>query len=252
MTRCRVVLLHSIGLEGRSYELLRERLLPRVDLMVYDQRGHGLRTAETDFTLDDLVEDAVQTLAAGDPAVHLVGHSMGGCVAALAAARAMGSVESLVLIATPARGLPVFLERAMACMANPRTATEATLLRWFGTATDHGDVAVTQARQTLQRTAPAGIAAAWRALAGFEGFDAIKRPLPRTLCVAGSDDASTPPAVMQDIVAARRAVQPEAEIELLTLAGAGHMLPLTHPEELASLLLRFWGFAEHTHQAQRA
>jgi pimeloyl-ACP methyl ester carboxylesterase len=87
----------------------------------------------------------------------------------------------------------------------------------------------------------AGMAAAWRALASFEGYEALGQALPRTLCIAAGNDASTPPAAMQRIVAARQSAQPAGQIQLRTIPGAGHMVPLTHPAPVAALLAAHWG-----------
>lgn len=241
MSQGGVLLLHSIGLDAHAYGVLRQALGADWALNSYDQRGHGKRAGQAGFDLADLVQDALFALDRMDGAIHLVGHSMGGAIAALAAARAGSKVASLALIATPPAGFPAFNERALAAEQDFAASCEATLARWFeGEASDSSEALAT-ARAAMARVQPAGIAAAWRALASFAGYEAIGQALPRTLCIAAGNDPSTPPQAMQRIVAARQAVQPAARIQLQTIPGAGHMVPLTHPAPVAALLAAHWG-----------
>jgi 3-oxoadipate enol-lactonase len=241
MSHAGVLLLHSIGLDAHAYGALRQALGADWALNSYDQRGHGKRAGQTGFDLADLVQDALFALARMEGPVHLVGHSMGGAIAALAAARGGAKVASLALIATPPAGFPAFNERALAAEQDFAASCEATLARWFEGEQADTTEAVATARAAMGRVQAAGMAAAWRALACFEGYEALGQALPRTLCIAAGNDASTPPAAMQRIVAARQSVQAAAQIQLQTIPGAGHMVPLTHPAPVAALLAAHWG-----------
>lgn len=236
MTTARVVMLHSIGLDGQAYDSMGALLPPEFEFTACDQRGHGSRATENTFVLSDLVDDAVAEVQRLPRSVHLVGHSMGGCIAALAAARLGKQVASLTLMATPPYGMPVFADRAQAVLQNPEAAAQETLARWFAGESAPSELAKVTAWRAMQRATPAAMAAAWNALASFGGYETIAGRLPRTLCIAGTADASTPPAAMTRIVEARLAAQPGAEIRLLSVEGAGHMFPLTHPRQVALML----------------
>jgi len=73
-------------------------------------------------------------------------------------------------------------------------------------------------------------AAAWRALASFEGYSALGRRLPETLCISAAGDASTPPATLERI-----ATQIPLAVAHRTVPQSGHMLPLTQPDAVARL-----------------
>jgi len=85
-------------------------LADRYRLLLVDRRGFG-RTPPADRRVDfDPDADDVAELLDGESRAHLVGHSYGGVVALLAAARRPGAVRSLCVIEPPAfsivRGSP--------------------------------------------------------------------------------------------------------------------------------------------------
>lgn len=238
-----VLLVHSLGLDCLSYGGLRDALAPGWRLSCYDQRGHGASCGHVPFSFDQLAGDALSALERmdGGGQVHLVGHSMGGAVAAVAAARSR--VVSLSLVATPATGIGAFRERAEIIESGGfQHIAETTLKRWF-----EGDpesvtkaFARSVASLALMAIAPASLAAAWRALASFDGESAYGNELPSTLCIAAAGDASTPPQAMQAILDTQARTNHASNIRLETIAAAGHMVPLTRPDSVAALLAAHW------------
>jgi pimeloyl-ACP methyl ester carboxylesterase len=96
------VLVH--GSFGRGVETWREQR-PLADshrLLLVDRRGFGASPANGRV---DFERDAEDVAAVLDDAVHLVGHSYGGVVSLLAAARRREVVRSLTVIEPPALGL---------------------------------------------------------------------------------------------------------------------------------------------------
>ncbi|KMO28091.1 hydrolase [Methylobacterium variabile] len=96
------LLMHANGFNARTYRSL---LAPLADLHVlaYDHRGHGRTTlpAEPAGRADwwDVTKDLIALLDRLDTApLVLVGHSMGGTAALLAAAERPGRVRGLVLL----------------------------------------------------------------------------------------------------------------------------------------------------------
>lgn len=94
-----VVLVHGVVLGGRESWRAQRPLTERWTLLAPDRPGHGRSPdARQDFERDaTLVGDQLLT----EP-VHLVGHSYGGIVAMLAAARRPDAVRSLTVIEPPA------------------------------------------------------------------------------------------------------------------------------------------------------
>lgn len=94
-----VVLLHGIGGGGPGdWDTVAERLADRWRVYAVDQRGHGRSARTSGYTIDLLVADVAGLLEAlGHKRVALIGHSLGGVVAYLFAARFPERVEALVV-----------------------------------------------------------------------------------------------------------------------------------------------------------
>lgn len=234
-----VVLVHPLGLDRRAFDALRGALEPSWHVLSYDQRGHGTRATEHDFELADLVEDAAAVCENVGGPVHLVGHAMGGVVAALAAARLRNAL-SLAVMAVPLRSQPAFAQRAQALDAGSRGAVfDDSLARWFkGLETELGYApALAYGRSCLEAASVAGYANGWRALAAFGDLTLGEPGLP-TLCIAAADDASVPLAAFDTLRESPACAAGTVRVEVTPRGG--HMFPLMAPEATATLLQRFW------------
>jgi pimeloyl-ACP methyl ester carboxylesterase len=98
----RAVFVH--GSFGWGEETWREQrpLADRYELLLVDRRGFGASPPDGRVDFDRDADDVAELL---DDGAHLVGHSYGGVVSLLAAARRPDSVRSLVLIEPPAFGV---------------------------------------------------------------------------------------------------------------------------------------------------
>jgi pimeloyl-ACP methyl ester carboxylesterase len=92
------------GSFGWGAETWREQrpLADEYRLLLVDRRGFGASPADGRVDFERDAEDVAELLADG---AHLVGHSYGGVVSLLAAARRPDAVRSLVLIEPPAFGV---------------------------------------------------------------------------------------------------------------------------------------------------
>jgi pimeloyl-ACP methyl ester carboxylesterase len=117
------VLVH--GSFGWGEETWREQrpLADDYKLLVLDRRGFGASPANGRVDFDRDADDVAELL--GERA-HLVGHSYGGVVSLLAAARRPDAVRSLVLIEPPAFGLARGDDAVEALIANIEAAAAAT------------------------------------------------------------------------------------------------------------------------------
>jgi pimeloyl-ACP methyl ester carboxylesterase len=99
----RVVLVHGDVFDAVMTFRALEPLAARYRLVLVNRRGFGRSPAVDgeDFEVD--AADVADVLA--DEPAHLVGHSYGGVVSLLAAARAPGNVRSLTVFEPPAFGL---------------------------------------------------------------------------------------------------------------------------------------------------
>lgn len=102
-----LVFLHYWGGSARTWLGVTSVLEASYRCIAYDQRGWGTSDApETGYALDDLAEDLTALLTHLELRRYvLVGHSMGGKVAMLAASQRPVGLEALVLVA-PASPLP--------------------------------------------------------------------------------------------------------------------------------------------------
>lgn len=237
-----VVLLHALGLDRRSFDPLRSSLGGSLEIISYDHRGHGSRASEGSFTLETLVDDAINMIRWANRPVHLLGHALGGVVATLAAESLRGAVRSLALVATPLEAMPAFAERARQIDAAGLTGpVEQSLERWFrgleALPTYH--TALAYGRKAISAISANGYADGWRALASFGRLRLDDADLPPTICIAAADDASVP-APSFDRFFLRGGAEKRGSCHLEVLPRGGHMLPLTEPERLARHLKQHW------------
>ncbi len=78
-----VMLIHSVGADGTSWDQIAPALSPEFRVLRLDLRGHG-RSGHIDgaLTLEDFVQDVVDVLdACAVPIAHIVGFSLGGMIA---------------------------------------------------------------------------------------------------------------------------------------------------------------------------
>jgi pimeloyl-ACP methyl ester carboxylesterase len=231
------VFLHYWGGSARTWRYVARLLSDRVRCICLDQRGWGQSSASDErYDLEAMADDAAAVIAAlGLHRFVLVGHSMGGKVAQILAARQPDGLEGLVLVA-PAPPVP---------MPVPQAARHA-MLESYGSR-----VGVQQALQILasrplsaedQETVIEdtlrGLPAAKRAWTD-DGMtmDLGKRlsmvTVPTVIVVGDQDrveNAATLRTIFSDAL---------HHAEMHVLAGIGHLSPLEAPQELALLCHTF-------------
>lgn len=228
--------LHPIGQDASFHDGLAQALGDDWRVVSHDQRGHGAASPQPAQSLMQMVNDAEALLGYVGSPVHLAGFSMGGSVAAELAGRRAPDIITVTLAATPARGLPVFSERACAvAQGSVAAVSEPTLERWFGQC--HGSAVIDVARASLEKMTADGYDAVWHALASFRGYEPIAASLPPALCLSFTDDLSTPPPVLDEI--ARIIRNSGGTAARRNIPAAGHMGLLQVPQAVASALLCF-------------
>ena len=92
-----LVLLHGATFRSEDWENIFPRLATRYRVIAYDARGHGKSGRGSSYTVGAMADDLQRVLAfVGRPAI-VIGHSLGGATALLAAARDAAPFRALIL-----------------------------------------------------------------------------------------------------------------------------------------------------------
>lgn len=119
-----LALLHGLFGAAQNFGTVQRRLATRFRVLALDLRNHGSSPHDQDMRYETMAADVLETLAAADalPAT-LVGHSMGGKVAMLAALTHGEAVAALIVAdIAPVAYEPRFRTYAQAMQAIPLSA----------------------------------------------------------------------------------------------------------------------------------
>ena len=237
-----VVLLHSSACSGAQWSALVRFLAEDYQVFAPDLRGYGHSDPWPDHRPLRLADEAaaVEALAAarGRP-IHLVGHSYGGAVALKVAAEGRIPLSSLTLIEPVAFHVldngasqvdPLFVEvldlayavkTAVSC--GDRAAAMAHFVEYWNGAGAWSRLAPDQQARILELApkVPHDFHAAITEATRLEDYGRIAVP---TLMLAGTES----PEPVRRVASLLAATLPNVWAE--TVAGAGHMLPLSHRE----------------------
>jgi pimeloyl-ACP methyl ester carboxylesterase len=208
----------------------------------WDQPGYGHSPTVEPYDFEQVsaaLRRLIESLG-GEPVV-LVGHSMGGMVAQEAYARFPELIKGLVLGFTSAAfggGSAEFVRQFVAARLAPldegRTMPElaASLMpKMRGAKSDPGGLALAQG--IMSSIPPETYRKAVHLLTTFDRKANLGNIACPTLLVAGSDDRTAPPPVMEKMARAIPASQ------YRVLAGCGHLGPMDQPESFNALLRDF-------------
>ncbi|MGQ0511588.1 MAG: alpha/beta fold hydrolase [Betaproteobacteria bacterium] len=241
--RSPLLFLHGVGGGHHAWE----RQLPYFATLGYpahawDQPGYGESPIVEPYDLEQVSASLKRLVEAlgGEPVV-LVGHSMGGLVAQETYARHPEVVKALVLSFTSpafAGGDSEFTKQFIAARIAPLDQGQsmadiaARLMSTMrGSRSDPSGLAL--AEKIMSGIAPETYRKAVQFLTTFDRRKELADIKVPTLLIAGSDDRTAPPKVMEKM--AQRI--PGAEFVLLD--GCGHLGPMDQPDEFNAALLGF-------------
>ncbi|GJD52637.1 2-succinyl-6-hydroxy-2, 4-cyclohexadiene-1-carboxylate synthase [Methylobacterium crusticola] len=240
------LVLHANGFNALTYRTLLEPLAADLRLLAYDHRGHGRTTLPADpegrRDWTDIAADLVAVLdRTGGPPVTLVGHSMGGTSALLAADLRPARVRNLVLLD------PVILP------PEPRPGGHSALaegaLRRRATFASRGAALASYRGRGAFRTWPDAVLADYVADGFRDGPEGV------TLACTGAWEASNYRAQGHDARGALRRLSrpalilragqgstchltegPSAAVTVETVPGTTHFLPFEAPERVRAAI----------------
>lgn len=234
------LLIQGLGCEARTiWTPLLVELQQRGDArqhLAFDTRGIG-GSSGWPSSLEEMADDAASVLAQNcDVRAEVVGHSLGGAVAMLLAARHPGLVKALVLMdIVPEYNQKTksgFLWRAeqIRTANNVEVIFDTVITRSFGNdahANRPETIAIFKAM--LARQSPETYAHICELAAANNTWDAFHAITVPTLFISGSEDVSTSPSAMVSL--ARRLGD-----DFIEIRRAGHNPPLEQPAAVADIL----------------
>ena len=234
-----LVLLHPVGIDHSFWGPLVDAASSLHTVIAVDLLGHGSSppapagraigayAADVAALLDDLEM----------PRASLLGLSFGGMIAQEFALAYPGRLSSLVVGACGAR-IPPEARDAVRARGNVDPAAgmasvvDTTMQRWFTPGFMNAEPAQ-RVRARLLADDPAGWAAGWNAISGFEALDRLGTVAAPTLVIAGELDAGAPVATTKMIADAI----PGSQFEVLS--GAPHMMQIECAERFTGRVMTF-------------
>jgi len=240
-------MLHALGSSARAWSGVVASLDAGFEAVPIDLPGFGEQRDATDSGVADTAAHAAAAIRQrGAARWLLVGHSMGGKIASIVAARALAGEPGLfglagvvLLAASPPSPEPMEEDRRQEMLGWAADGPlDDAAAREFVSANTGGPLdpqAEQRALQDLQHSAPQ----AWRAWLERGSREDWSEQVGRldlpALIVAGGADGDLGEAGQRSTNAL---VYPRAT--LVVEAGAGHLLPLERPAEVASHIAAFW------------
>jgi 3-oxoadipate enol-lactonase len=202
----------------------------------WDQPGYGHSPIVEPYDLEHIAASLARLIESlADEPVVLVGHSMGGMIAQEACARYPQLIKALALCFTSpafAGGGSEFTKQFIAARIAPldqgKTMAQiaAQLIPTMGS---NSKLAV----QVMSGVPPDTYRKAVRLLTTFDRRKELAKIKVPTLLVAGSEDKTAPPAVME------RMAQKIPHAEYILLDKCGHLGPMDQPEAFNDALHSF-------------
>jgi pimeloyl-ACP methyl ester carboxylesterase len=235
------VLLHGLGSSSADWTYQLPALGARHRVIAPDLRAHGRSPRGQGRLTADVMAGDVAALLAGLalPPAHVVGLSLGGCVALVLALDHGARVRSLTLVNTFARPAPAgprgalrFLARLGLLACAPMPVVAAHVARGLFPRPEQHELYLA-AMASLARNPRWTYLAAIRGLMAFDVRHRLGEVRCPTLVVAGDRDTTV------SLAAKRRLQRSIPGAQLCVVVDSGHVTPYDQIERFNALLLAF-------------
>ncbi|MEV5607504.1 alpha/beta hydrolase [Streptomyces sp. NPDC052225] len=233
------VLVHYWGGSARTWDGVVARLPSHRGGVRYDQRGwSGSRDLPGPYGLRHLADDLLRVVSALELDDYvLVGHSMGGKVAQLAAAQAPSGLSGLLLVAPapprPPATVTAAHQRALAHAYDSAEAVEQALDHVLTSTAVRGAARRAVLADSLAAHDPARREWPLHGIAEDITADVTAIEVP-VLVLAGEHDRVEPAAVLREHL-----LPHVRHARLQVVPGSGHLLPLEAPAAVAAAVEAF-------------
>ncbi|TYC51356.1 3-oxoadipate enol-lactonase [Rhodobacterales bacterium] len=228
-----LVFANSLGTDLRVWDRVVALLPEGWGLLRHDKRGHGLSEAREMLSIETMTDDLEKLLDHyGIDRFVGVGLSVGGLIMQRLAVRRPQAMTHLVLSDTAAKiGSPEIWNPRIETVLSQGIAaiSDAILSRWFA-ASYQSSEDFRMWRCMLERTPASGYAQVCAAIRDADYTADLAKILQPSLVVVGSEDSSTPPALVK---ATAHGIKSARFVEI---EGAGHLPCVEKPEEFTELL----------------
>ena len=246
-----VVFLHGIGADSESFAFQLEAFAAAgYHAVSWDMPGYGRSAPMTPMTFTGLAGRLRQFLdELNVPAVHVVGHSIGGMIVQQLARTAQEKLLTMVLAQTsPAFGSKdgefqrkFIAERLQPLQRGQSMADIATEVLPSLVGVDPDKKGVELAQKCMSRVPSDAYVAAVQCLVEFEGRDHLPLIAVPTLVLAGEKDNNAPASMMEKMA------QKIPGAEFATIPNAGHLAPMGNPDAFNHVVLDF--LARHAYKS---
>ena len=231
-----LVLSNSVLTDLRIWDDVAPALTQKVNVLRYDQRGHGQSTPpKGPMTFDEYGDDLLALLDAyGLESCIFAGLSMGVPTGLAAFAKAPERFKAFVAVDGVAKSAPgretFWQERRATARAQGLAVIAAqTAPRWLPGADPDGSIAK-RLEQIITGTDLDGFSAATHALEGYDYSAVLPQMSIPFLAIAGAQDGAMPEAMKRQFSTLKQA-------EFAIIDGAGHVPNFQAPHAFAEALL---------------
>lgn len=234
-----IIFVNSLGSDLRIWDGVVECMEGNYRLVRYDKRGHGLSDCpDAPYSIRDHTLDLQGLMDALDiDKAVLIGISVGGMIAMDFASQYPARVQALVLCDTfPKIGTDDMWNRRVKMIRQygMKSLSAAILERWFAPAyKDQQPEAYAGYGNMLHRMPVAGYTGTCEAIRDADLTDAVRKIQQKTLVLCGTEDASTPPEQVKQLVD----LMPDARYA--EIPSAGHLPCIENPQLMAHTIQEF-------------